>query len=126
AHMRQDLENLRAQGLVEERTFLRAHKSARRMVTLTEPGYRIVKKSSGPREGQKIYHGFVKPRELDHDADLYKVYQKAVERIQDQGGGKPVRVRLDFELKEAINREKQAARTLPEKERAMRLRAVAE
>ncbi len=125
AHMRQDLENLRWQGLIEEKTVFRAHKSARKMVTLTEQGHRIVRKASGLAEGQRIYHGFVKPNELDHDADLYKVYQKAVQEIKEKGG-KPLRVRLDFELKGSINREKEATRRLSKEERAIRLRAVAE
>jgi hypothetical protein len=125
ARLRGDLENLRGQGLIEEKTHFRAHKSARKMVTLTERGHRIVRKASGLQERQRIYHGFVKLKELDHDADLYKVYQKAVQEIQEKGG-KPLRVRLDFELKESINRAKEAARHLSEKDRAMRLRAVAE
>jgi DNA-binding PadR family transcriptional regulator len=125
ACMRQDLEGLRKQGLVEEKTVFRAHKSARKVVTLTEQGHRIVTKLGGLREGQRVYHGFVKPKEVDHDADLYKVYQKAVQEIQEKGG-KPLRVRLDFELKERVNRAKEAARGLSEKEPAILLRAVAE
>jgi hypothetical protein len=120
-----DLESLRAQGLVEEKVFLRAHKSARKMVTLTAEGQRIARKASGLPEEQKIYHGFVKPKELDHDADLYKVYQKAAEEIREKGG-KPVRVRLDFELKESINRAREAAGHLSDSERKRLLSAVAE
>lgn len=125
ARAKYDLENLRAQGLVGEKTFFRAHKSARKMVTLTESGQRIARKASGVAKEQRIYHGIVKPRELDHDADLYKVYQKAVEKIQEKGG-KPLRVKLDFEIKESINREKEAAGHLPEEMRKRWLRAVAE
>jgi DNA-binding PadR family transcriptional regulator len=125
ARMRRDIENLRRQGLVKEKTIFRAHKPARKMVTLTEQGHRVVKKASGLPEAQRIYHGFVKPREIDHDADLYKVYQKAIKEIEKKGG-KRVRVRLDFELKESINREKQAAARFPEEVRAKRLKAVAE
>ncbi len=125
AHMRHDLESLRGQGLIEEKTVLRAHKSARKVVTLTEQGHRIVRKASGLRDGQRIYYGFVKPKEIDHDADLYKVYQKFVQEIQ-EGSGKPLRVRLDFELKERVNRAKEEGRRLSEKERAILLRAVAQ
>jgi DNA-binding PadR family transcriptional regulator len=125
ARMRQDLESLRKQGLVEEKTVFRAHKPTRKVVTLTDEGHRIVTKLGGLRGGQRIYHGFVKPKEIDHDADLYKVYQKVVQGIQEKGG-KPLRVRLDFELKERVNRAKESARKLPEKERAILLRAVAE
>ncbi len=125
ARLKHDLESLRAQGLVEEKTFFRAHRSARKLVTLTAEGQRIVGKASGLPKEQRIYHGFVKPKELDHDADLYKVYQKAAEEIHEKDG-KPMRVRLDFELKESINRAKEAAGRLPEDERRRFLAAVAE
>ncbi len=113
ARLKHDLESLRAQGMVEEKTLFRAHRSARKLVSLTAEGQRIVRKASGLQEDQRIYHGFVKPKELDHDADLYKVYQKAAEEIRERGG-KPTRVRLDFELKESINRAKEAAGHLPD------------
>ena len=123
--LRYDLESLRAQGLVEEKTLFRAHKSARKLVTLTAEGQRIVRKASGLPEEQRLYHGFVKPKELDHDADLYKVYQKAAEEIR-QKGGRPTLVRLDFELKESINRAKEAVGHMSEHERRRLLATVAQ
>jgi len=125
ARLKYDLESLRAQGLVEEKTLLRAHRSARKLVALTAEGQRIVRKAGGLREDQRVYHGFVKPKELDHDADLYKVYQKAAEEIREKGG-KPIRVRLDFELKESINRAKEVSRRLSKDERRRLLATVAE
>src|SRR5216683_1599497 len=125
ARLKHDLASLRAQGLVEEKTLFRAHRSARKLVTLTAEGERIVRKASGLPEDQRIYHGFVKPKELDHDADLYKVYQKAAEEIREKGG-ELMRVRLDFELKESINRAKEAAGRLSGDERRRLLTAVAE
>src|SRR5467141_4598526 len=125
ARLKYDLESLRTQGLVEEKTVFRAHKSARKLVALTAEGQRIVRKASGLPEEQKLYHGFVKPKELDHDADLYKVYQKAAEEIREKGG-KPTRVWLDFELKESINRAKEAARRMSEDKRRRLLTTVAE
>lgn len=124
SRMNHDLVNLRAQGLLEEKRVFRAHKESRRLATLTEQGYRLIAKNGDLPNQQRIYHGFVKLRELDHDVDLYKVYQNAVKPIQ-QRGGKPLRVRLDFELKETINREKEAARHLSQEQRAARLRIVA-
>src|SRR5467141_289057 len=124
ARLKYDLESLRTQGLVEEKTVFRAHKSARKLVALTAEGQRIVRKASGLPEEQRLYHGFVKPKELDHDADLYKVYQKAAEEIREKGG-KPTRVRLDFELKESINRAKEAAGHMSEDERRRLLATVA-
>jgi hypothetical protein len=125
ARVKYDLESLRTQGLVEEKTVFRAHKSARKLVALTAEGQRIARKASGLPEEQKLYHGFVKPKELDHDADLYKVYQKAAEEIRERGG-KPTRVRLDFELKESINRAKEAAGRMSEDERRRLLATVAQ
>jgi len=119
-----DLESLRTQGLVEEKTLSRAHKEPRKVVALTEQGHRILRKASGLPKGQAIYHGYVKPREINHDADLYKVYQQAAEEIRKQGG-KPVRVRLDFELKAAVQREKSAVKGLSDEERAKRLETFA-
>jgi hypothetical protein len=49
--LKYDLENLRRQGLVEEKTLFRAHKTSRRLVTLTAEGHRIARKASGlPKE----------------------------------------------------------------------------
>jgi hypothetical protein len=119
-----DLESLRTQGLVEEKTVFRAHKEPRKVVALTEQGHRILRKASGLPKDQAVYHGYVKTREINHDADLYKVYQQAVEEIRKQGG-KPVKVRLDFEMKAAVQREKNAVKGLREDERAKRLEAFA-
>ena len=122
--MKYDLGELHTQGLIEKKIVPRAHEKARTVVTLTEKGHRILRKSSGLRKDQAIYHGYVKPREINHDADLYKVYQEAVGNIRDRGG-KPVRVRLDFELKAAVQREKNAARKLDDGARRLRLEAFA-
>ena len=103
AAMHYDLGELRVQGLVDEKTIPQAHKEPRNVVALTERGHRILRKASGLRKDQAIYHGYVKAREINHDADLYKVYQEAAEEIRERRG-KPVRVRLDFELKAKIQR----------------------
>jgi hypothetical protein len=123
ARMMQDHRNLREQGLIEPKTLFRTHNSARKLVTLTELGRRIVTKAAGLGDGQRLYHGFVRPKELDHDADLYKVYQEAARQIQ-ENGGRPLRVRLDFELKEAISRAKEASKAFPYEKRTNLLAAA--
>jgi|HubBroStandDraft_6_1064221.scaffolds.fasta_scaffold38666_3 hypothetical protein len=124
-HMNQDLRNLRSLGLVEEKIVYRAHKEPRRILALTEQGHRTLRSTESLPKDQRLYHGFVKRREINHDADLYRVYQKAVEEIHSQNG-KPRNVRLDFELKAAVNRGKEAARRLPDEQRAKWLKAVTE
>jgi hypothetical protein len=122
--MSHDLRELRGAGLIEEKTLLRAHKEPRKVLALTEKGHRIARKASGLPKDQALYHGFVKPREIEHDADLYKVYQQAVEKIRNEGG-RPLKVRLDFELKGAVQREKNAVKALPQEEQKKRLEAFA-
>lgn len=124
AAMNYDLGELRTQGLVEEKTVPQAHKDPRHVVALTEKGHRILRNASGLPKDQAIYHGYVKAREINHDADLYKVYQVAAEEIRERGG-KPVRVRLDFELKAAIQRERNALKDYAENERRERLEIFA-
>ncbi len=122
--MNQDIRSLRSQALVEEKTIYRAHREPRRILTLTEQGQRILRNASYVADEQRLYHGFVRPTEIDHDADLYKVYQKGAEEIQRQGG-QITKVRLDFELKGAVNRDREAAGNLTVGQKKAWLRAVA-
>jgi len=82
------LGELRAQGLIEEKTVPQAHKESRNVVALTERGHRILRKASGLRKDQAIYHGYVKAREINHDADLYKVYQEAAKRFASEAASR--------------------------------------
>jgi hypothetical protein len=53
---------------------------------------------SGDREPQTFHAGLVKPRELAHDAQLYRLFQAEATRIEAEGG-RVDRVLLDYELK---------------------------
>jgi hypothetical protein len=54
-------------------------------------------------EDQTIYCGLVKSKEANHDASLYRPYQKAAGEIE-RNGGKVLRVQLGYELKEKLYR----------------------
>jgi hypothetical protein len=101
--MRKDLRNLFRQGLVQKGTFDGPEYTPRELLTLTKRGHRLLRAGRVIPKDQAIYYGFVKPREANHDADLYKLYNKEVVRIVKEGGKNP-RVILDFELKRNINR----------------------
>jgi hypothetical protein len=45
----------------------------------------------------------VKPREVEHDTQIFRAYRKEAERIE-QKGGTNLRVKLDFELKSDIQK----------------------
>jgi len=72
-------------------------------VTLTKTARKFIEKNGDLQEGQRVYSGFVKPREAEHDCQIYRAYLKEIERIEREGGRNP-RVKLDFELKANVQR----------------------
>jgi hypothetical protein len=56
------------------------------------------------RKSQALYDGFLKPKELAHDCELYRLYQKLASEIG-RNGGTVRRVVLDYELKEELYRD---------------------
>ena len=121
--MEKDIRSLARQSLVRDKTLEISQKKTLRFVTLTKAGHRLLKNTNQVPDDQPIYHGLVKPREVKHDADLYRLYQKEAARIQ-RGGGRAVRVLLDYELKRNLNRD--LALLGPEKDDPDRKREVAE
>ena len=121
--MDKDIRGLARQSLLSDKTLEISQKKTLRVVTLTKAGHRLLKNTNQLPDDQPIYHGLVKPREVKHDADLYRVYQKEVARIE-RGGGRAVRVLLDYELKRNLNRD--LALLGPEKDDPDRKSEVAE
>jgi hypothetical protein len=81
------------------------------VVTLTKEGERIAHETGNFSLDQKLYHGLVKPREVEHDSQIYRAYLKETERIEKSGGSNP-RVELDFELKSKVQKAIYAARKI--------------
>jgi hypothetical protein len=77
-------------------------------VTLTKQGERLARESADLSPEQKLYNGLVKPREAEHDTQIYRAYLKEAERIESAGGGN-LRVELDFELKSKVQKAIRAA-----------------
>lgn len=98
-----DLRNLIQQRLAERRGSSVLKKKSRQVLTLTKEGKRLIRRHGFVLDDQAIYSGFVKPKEADHDAALYRLYHKAAEEIE-RLGGKVLRVQLDYELKEKLYR----------------------
>src|SRR5579862_3698384 len=80
--MQQDLHNLVRQGLIQKRTFEGPDASPRELLTLTKAGQDLLRANRLVRGDQSIYQGFVKPKEVNHDADIYRLYQRETERIE--------------------------------------------
>jgi hypothetical protein len=109
ARMERDLTFLRQQGLISVNAvnMRRDGRGGRvqrlEVATLTKAGQRLVRETSGLPESQKLYAGLVKPREVEHDSQIYRAYLKEAERIE-HSGGKNLRVQLDFELKSKVQK----------------------
>lgn len=110
-----DLRYLRDKGLIETRHINLRRDGRRRtierveVVTLTREGRSLLMKDGDLPKDQKVYAGLVKPREVEHDSQIYRAYQKEAERIE-QHGGTNLRVRLDFEIKADVQKDIYAAR----------------
>lgn len=106
---RGDVEHLRQSGLVAvSPRVLDGARTA--VVTLTKAGQELLERNRyrlPPENRQAFYAGVVKPRELAHDARLYRAYAAAVAKIYQQGATVR-RVVLDYELKRDYQRFLQA------------------
>jgi len=111
--MESDVQNLRRQGLIEQRS-IEGHESySKQVFTLTKEGPRLLSEKNLIPDRQAIYHGLVKAKEARHDADLYRLYHKVAKEI-DHVGGKVRRVVLDYELKRELY--KKLSRVRPDKD----------
>ncbi len=103
ARMERDLRRLEQQGLLIEKALPASRRGAIRVVGLTKTGKRLLCSTNRLPDNQAIFHGIVKPREAQHDAALYRLFQAEVNRIE-SAGGRVLRVVLDYELKRDLYR----------------------
>ncbi len=101
SRMENDVQHLRHQGLIEQRSIEGHEPYSKQVLALTKEGHKLLSRHNFVPDGQAIYHGFVKPKEARHDADLYRLYHKVAREIDDVGG-KVRRVVLDYELKQEL------------------------
>lgn len=91
------LEHLREQGLVRNISL----DGQDRGVVLTDRGRDLLeanRRDRGDERQQEFYAGVNRPRELTHDAELYRAYQRAEKQLRDDGA-EVRRVILEQELK---------------------------
>ena len=121
----QDLRNLKAQGLIQQKTLPGTEKEP--LLTLSREAREFLDRNRPhdvPRD-QALYHGFVKPREARHDAEVYRLYQKVANDIEREGGTK-LRVVLDFELKKNLYRDLAKLKDLPPEQQAEEKERIAQ
>jgi hypothetical protein len=92
-----DLRHLREQGLIRTIPMEGRNDVA---VVLTDRGKRLLESHRRGEAGthQEFYADLKKPREMEHDAQIYSAYLREAERLQEHGA-RIDRVVLDYELK---------------------------
>ncbi len=105
-----DWRHLTEQGLLTRDTITDEHGS-RHVVALTPEGKDLLDAHARDRPDgsrQEYYADIVKPRELNHDSQIYRLYREEAAAIEAEGG-RITRLVLDYELKrdyqEFLNRD---------------------
>lgn len=125
----EDLSYLRSKGLVTTRHINLRRDGKRRSIervevaTLTKDGRAWLRKSGEVPQGQSVYAGFVKPREMEHDSLIYRAYRKEAEKITKQEGTR-LRVKLDFEIKADVQKALYAERQANPKRDMMEIKEL--
>lgn len=102
--LEQDVRGLKKQGLILQREIEARSSPKFRVLSLTKDGKQFLQHQNRVPKSQALYHGFLKPKELAHDVELYRLYQKVASEIE-RSGGTVHRVVLDYELKEELYRD---------------------
>lgn len=98
--MARDLRALHAQGLARHHTIWNGEERNRISIfTLTKRGKAVLARAGG--SDQQIYSGLVKPRELQHDVAIVRMYYAEARRIESTQG-RIRRIVLDYELKQKV------------------------
>lgn len=99
-----DLKHLRKEGLVETYSVNLLRDGRRRaverveLISLTKAGLsRLIGQGELPKD-QRGYAGLSRPRQIEHDAQIYRAYRKEAQQITEKGGAN-LRVMLDSEIK---------------------------
>ena len=92
-----DLRHLREQCLIET---VRIPGYREQAVVLTDRGRDLLEANRNPERdrGQSFYAGLKRERELEHDSQVHRAYEREAARLEERGL-EIERVRLDYELK---------------------------
>lgn len=109
----QDLRSLKRQGLIRvHRLLVGGTDDVLQVMVITREAKRLLATVGSESTRRVWYAGLVKPREVSHDAAIYRMYEVEAAQIRDRGGVVR-RVVLDYELKASIFATLAKFRSLP-------------
>lgn len=99
-----DIEHLRAQGLIRHVASV-DRENGTDLVSLTERGREVLEahRSENNERGQAFAVGPARERELSHDAQVYRAYLRAADRLTEEGA-RIERITLEHDLKREYQR----------------------
>ena len=105
---RRGINEMKREGLLAEDTVQLKSGKSFKVLTATGKGCREAREHS-PEQGQRYWSGLVKPKELRHDAAVYRAARAEIRELEGNGA-KVNRVRLDYEMKSRVARATERAR----------------
>jgi hypothetical protein len=84
--LKQDIQNLKKQRLILQREIEARYSPKFHVLSLTKDSKRLLQHQNLVPQNQALYHGLLKPKELAHDVELYRLYQKVTSEIEHSGG----------------------------------------
>jgi hypothetical protein len=121
----QDLRCLKRQGLIRMHRLMVGERTCIEVLVLTREAKELLAYVGRENGRQVSYVGLVKPREVAHDAAIYRMYEAEAAQIKARGGVVH-HVVLDSELQASIYATLAKARSLPRLAYAKRQRDVAQ
>ena len=115
---RRGIDALKRKGLLKENTVSLKSGKTFKVLTATDKGLQQARDHS-PGSKQRYFSGLVKPRELRHDAAVYRAARNEIAELE-RNGAKVKRIRLDHELKSQVAKATERARAKGGREAAQK------
>ncbi len=120
---RRGIDALKRKGLLKEDTVSLKNGKTFKVLTATDKGLQQARDHI-PGSKQRYFSGLVKPRELRHDAAVYRAARNEIAELE-RNGAKVKRIRLDHELKSQVAKATERVRAKGGREAAQKAKIEA-
>ena len=120
---RKGIDSMKRKGLLEEHTVSFRSGKTFKVLTATDKGLQQARENS-PDSKQRYFSGLVKPKELRHDAAVYRAARNEIAELE-RNGAKVKRIRIDHELKSQVAKATERARAKGGREAAQKAKIEA-
>ncbi len=115
---RKGIDSMKRKGLLKEDTVSLKSGKTFKVLTATDKGLQQARDHS-PGSKQRYFAGLVKPKELRHDAAVYRAARNEIAELE-RNGAKVKRIRIDHELKSQVAKATERARAKGGREAAQK------